>query len=215
MTSPGSPRRSEARRAERPFARASAGGHRFAVALADPDLPLRQAAVEAARRLARDYDDLVPLERLREGFSFESERVSFGSFQRGIHRARVQHGPAALTLVTSFKDPYADTFDQAGAQFDLRLPGRRDRPAGQPGAPGGVRPADPARVLPRARTEPVPGGRPDVRHRGRPGRSGRRTRTRAADPGHAARRPRVAADRPRLRHHGSSRPAAPAALQAR
>src|SRR4051794_5550333 len=117
MTSPGSPRRSEARRAERPFARASAVGHSCAMALADPDLPLRQAAVEAARRLARDYDDLVPLERLREGFSFESERISFGSFQRGIHRARIQRGPAALTLVTSFKDPYADTFDQAGALF--------------------------------------------------------------------------------------------------
>jgi putative restriction endonuclease len=87
------------------------------MARADPDLPLRQAAVEAARRLARDYDDLVPLERLREGFWFEGQRISFGSFQRGIHRARIQRGPAALTLVTSFKDPYADTFDQAGALF--------------------------------------------------------------------------------------------------
>jgi putative restriction endonuclease len=84
---------------------------------ADPDLPVRQAAVEQARRLAQDYDDLVPLERLRAGFQFAGERVSFGSFQRGIHRARMQHGPAALTLVTSFNDPYADTFDQAGAQF--------------------------------------------------------------------------------------------------
>jgi putative restriction endonuclease len=87
------------------------------MALADPDLPLRQAAVEAARWLARDYDDLVPRERLREGFWFEGERISFGSFQRGIHRAQIQRGPAALTLTTSFKDPYADTFDQAGSLF--------------------------------------------------------------------------------------------------
>jgi putative restriction endonuclease len=87
------------------------------MAPADPDLPLRQAAVEQARRLAQDYDDLVPLGRLREGFEFAGERVSFGSFQRGIHRARIQRGPAALTLVTSFKDPYADTFDQVGALF--------------------------------------------------------------------------------------------------
>ena len=36
------------------------------MAAADPDLPLRQAAVARARRLAQDYDDLVPLARLRE-----------------------------------------------------------------------------------------------------------------------------------------------------
>jgi putative restriction endonuclease len=83
----------------------------------DPDLPLRQAAVARARHLAETYDDLVPLARLREGFEFEGVRVSFGSFQRGIHRGRAQRGPAALTLTTSFNDPYADTFDEAGALF--------------------------------------------------------------------------------------------------
>jgi putative restriction endonuclease len=36
---------------------------------------------------------------------------------KGIHRDRAQRGPAALTLVTSSKDPYADTFDEAGARF--------------------------------------------------------------------------------------------------
>jgi putative restriction endonuclease len=83
----------------------------------DPDLPLRQAAVTHARRLASTYDDLVPLAKLREGCLFEGARVSFGSFQRGIHRGREQRGPAALTLTTSFKDPYADTFDDVGALF--------------------------------------------------------------------------------------------------
>jgi putative restriction endonuclease len=83
----------------------------------DPDLPLRQAAVARARQLTDAYDDLVPLARLREGFEFEGTRVSFGSFQRGIHRGRHQLGPAALTLTTSFNDPYADTFDEDGALF--------------------------------------------------------------------------------------------------
>ncbi|MDQ3880897.1 MAG: hypothetical protein M3295_07490, partial [Chloroflexota bacterium] len=83
----------------------------------DPDLPLRQAAVARARQLAEVYDDLVPRARLAEGFEFEGRRVSFGSFQRGIHRGRAQRGPAALTLTTSFTDPYADTFDEAGALF--------------------------------------------------------------------------------------------------
>jgi putative restriction endonuclease len=87
------------------------------VALVDPDLPLRQQAVARARQLIQAYDDLVPLERLREGFHFGGERVSYGSFQKGIHRARVQRGPAALTLTTSYKDPYADAFDQSGALF--------------------------------------------------------------------------------------------------
>ena len=83
----------------------------------DPDLSLRQAAVTRARELAEAYDDLVPLPRLREGLVVGGQRVSFGSFQRGIHRGREQRGPAALTLTTSFNDPYADTFDEAGALF--------------------------------------------------------------------------------------------------
>src|ERR1044072_5373085 len=87
------------------------------MAAVDPDLALRQAAVSAARRLGQGYDDLVPLNRLREGFVFDGTRVSFGSSQRGIPRAQIQRGPAALTLTTSFKDPYADTFDQAGSLF--------------------------------------------------------------------------------------------------
>lgn len=83
----------------------------------DPDLALRRAAVARARELAQTYDDLVPLNRLREGFSFEGERVSFGSFQKGIHRSRLQRGGAALTVTTSFKDPYADEFHEAGGLF--------------------------------------------------------------------------------------------------
>jgi putative restriction endonuclease len=83
----------------------------------DPDLALRQAAVARGRELAQTYHDLVPRDRLREGFQFDGERVSFGSFQKGIHRSRLQRGAAALTVTTSFKDPYADAFDEAGALF--------------------------------------------------------------------------------------------------
>jgi hypothetical protein len=43
--------------------------------------------------------------------------VSFGSFYKGIHRSTTQRGPAALTLTTSLKDPYADRFDTAGGSF--------------------------------------------------------------------------------------------------
>jgi putative restriction endonuclease len=83
----------------------------------DPDLELRQAAVSRARDLVETYDDFVPLVRLREGFVFRGQRVSFGSFQKGIHHSRVQRGPAALTLTTSVNDPYADAFDVAAGSF--------------------------------------------------------------------------------------------------
>jgi putative restriction endonuclease len=81
----------------------------------DSDHELRLAAIDAARRLMEDYDDVVPLDALRAGFPFRGQRVSFGSFQKGIHRSRLQRGPAALTLTTSFRDPYSDEFDPAGA----------------------------------------------------------------------------------------------------
>lgn len=78
----------------------------------DPDHALRIAAHEHVRRLQRAYDDLVPLSVLREGFRFAGQRVSLGSFQKGIHRARHQRGPAALSLVTSPNSPYDDAIDE-------------------------------------------------------------------------------------------------------
>src|SRR5262249_32298513 len=78
---------------------------------ADPDHGLRLAALDKARVLSNAFDDIVPLHVLREGFEFEGRRISFGSFYKGIHRAKEQHGPAALTLTTSAKGPYDDVLD--------------------------------------------------------------------------------------------------------
>jgi putative restriction endonuclease len=94
----------------------------------DPDHELRVAGIGAARGLMRVYDDVVPLQALRRGFTFASARVSFGSFQKGIHRASIQRGPAALTLTTSFRDPYADEFDPAGAFTYAYRAGPVDQP---------------------------------------------------------------------------------------
>ncbi|MEX2193908.1 MAG: HNH endonuclease [Thermoleophilaceae bacterium] len=86
------------------------------MAAVDPDHALRVAAQEQVRRLQQLYDDVVPRAALLEGFRFGGERISFGSFQKGIHRARQQRGPAALTLVTSPNSPYDDVVDEeAGA----------------------------------------------------------------------------------------------------
>ena len=84
--------------------------------MADPDHALRLAANDAARRLSQRFDDLVPLRELRAGFQFEGRRISFGSFQRGIHRPKEMRGAAALTLTTApvvpgKPRPYDDELD--------------------------------------------------------------------------------------------------------
>jgi HNH endonuclease len=70
------------------------GGHGAISILPSHELP--HVGVDGRRA------DIVPVAGLREGFRFEGGRVTFGSFQRGIHRGRDQRGPAALTLTTSF-----------------------------------------------------------------------------------------------------------------
>jgi putative restriction endonuclease len=82
----------------------------------DPDHELRVAANQHARALGQRYDDLVPIAALREGFEFGGERISFGSFQRGIHKPRQMKGAAALTLMTAAPvpgkpAPYDDQLD--------------------------------------------------------------------------------------------------------
>lgn len=86
------------------------------------DTDLRAAAFAQARVLSRRYDDIVPLDALRDGFQFVGERISFGSFYTGIYRPRQMQGPAALCLVTTppkvGRDaPYEDGFDDAAQGF--------------------------------------------------------------------------------------------------
>jgi putative restriction endonuclease len=90
------------------------------------DMELRTAAALRIRELQRRYDDLVPLEALREGFTFDGERVSFGSFMSGIFRPKQMRGPAALAVVTAAPKigrpaPYEDAFDQASGRFTYRF----------------------------------------------------------------------------------------------
>lgn len=82
----------------------------------DPDHVLRRSALARARELTQLYLDLVPLTALRSGFFHNGARISFGSFQKGIHRAKEQSGPAALTLTTAparpgRAPPYEDIVD--------------------------------------------------------------------------------------------------------
>jgi putative restriction endonuclease len=84
----------------------------------DPDHELRVTANEAVRRLRDRYSDLIPVTALREGFRFHGQRISFGSFFKGIHRPREMRGPAALTVTTAppqtgKRRPYDDQLDVA------------------------------------------------------------------------------------------------------
>jgi putative restriction endonuclease len=86
------------------------------------DMDLRRAAMDHVRSLSRVFDDIVPVAVLREGFAFEGERVSLGTFFSGIYRPRVMRGPAALTLTTAppksgREAPYDDGFDEATQSF--------------------------------------------------------------------------------------------------
>ena len=88
------------------------------VRITDPDHAIRRAALEHVRRLARQYDDLVPRTVLLEGFWFTGERWSLGSLQNGIYRPRRFAGPAAMTLLTAAHAPgqpapYDDDMDPA------------------------------------------------------------------------------------------------------
>lgn len=99
----------------------------------DPDLSLRQAAITRASELRSTHDDLVPRNALLAGFMFRGQRVSFGSFQRGIHRARQMSGPAALTLATAppvpgKPRPYDDVFEPDGPVIYHYRAGTIDQP---------------------------------------------------------------------------------------
>ena len=81
----------------------------------DPDQDLRKAAHARARELGQRYD-IVPVAALREGFTYDGARISFGSFYKGIHRPKEMRGPAALTLTTAAAvpgkpRPYEDEVD--------------------------------------------------------------------------------------------------------
>jgi putative restriction endonuclease len=99
----------------------------------DPDLALRQAAITRAIDLREAYDDLVPRAVLLQGFTFRGRRLSFGSFQRGIHRPKEMRGAAALSLMTAppvpgKPRPYDDVFEPDGPVIYHYRAGDIDQP---------------------------------------------------------------------------------------
>src|SRR4051794_22790934 len=69
---------------------------------------------------ARFGEDIPYLGGLDAGFAFRGQRVPFLNRQKGIFRARVQRGPAALAIQTSANSPYEDEETDLGFLYDYR-----------------------------------------------------------------------------------------------
>ena len=73
------------------------------------------------RILVAEFGEDIPYAGgLARGFPFRGARVPFLNYQKGIYRARVQSGPAALSIQTSSKSPYDDEILADGFLYAYR-----------------------------------------------------------------------------------------------
>ena len=72
-------------------------------------------------------EDIPYVGALAAGFPFRGRRVPFLNYQKGIYRAAVQTGPAALSIQTSSKSPYDDEVVPDGFLYAYRA-GDVDQP---------------------------------------------------------------------------------------
>src|SRR5947207_2843008 len=80
------------------------------------------------RILEAEFGDEIPyIGALDRGFPFRGTRVPFLNRQKGIYRAAVQEGPAALAIQTSAKSPYDDEILPDGFLYAYRA-GAIDQP---------------------------------------------------------------------------------------
>jgi putative restriction endonuclease len=78
--------------------------------------------------LVAEFGEDVPYAGgLARGFPFRGRRVPFLNHQKGIYRAAVQSGPAALSIQTSAKSPYDDEILPDGFLYAYRA-GSIDQP---------------------------------------------------------------------------------------
>lgn len=78
--------------------------------------------------LVAEFGEDIPYAgALANGFPFRGSRVPFLNYQKGIYRAAVQKGPAALSIQTSSKSPYDDEVIADGFLYAYRA-GEIDQP---------------------------------------------------------------------------------------
>jgi len=82
---------------------------------------LRSACFTELQSLTRRFGPAIPYRGgLDAGFRYRGRRVPFLSPQKGIFRAKEQVGPAALSLNTSYRSPYADRETADGYLYSYR-----------------------------------------------------------------------------------------------
>jgi putative restriction endonuclease len=94
----------------------------------DRDEDVRSSCFARLAVLQAEHGDELPyLGVLDAGFPFRGHRVPFLNYQKGIYRAAAQTGPAALSIQTSVRSPYADEETDDGFFYDYRA-GSIDQP---------------------------------------------------------------------------------------
>lgn len=92
------------------------------------DDDVRSSCFASLDVLCAQFGEDVPYgSGLDRGFPFRGRRVPFLSHMKGIHRAAIQSGPAALSIVTSAKSPYGDRETDDGVLYAYRA-GDIDQP---------------------------------------------------------------------------------------
>jgi putative restriction endonuclease len=87
----------------------------------DRDELLRASCFLALDALRAEFGDELPyVGGLDRGFLFDGRRVPFMNRYKGIHRAGNQHGPAALSIMTSASNPYEDENTDDGIEYAYR-----------------------------------------------------------------------------------------------
>jgi putative restriction endonuclease len=85
------------------------------------DEGLRTSCFSHLAILAAEFGHEVPYRTgLDRGFPFRGRRVPFLNLQKGIYRSAAQSGPAALSIQTSARSPYADVETPDGFLYDYR-----------------------------------------------------------------------------------------------
>jgi putative restriction endonuclease len=88
------------------------------------DDDIRSSCFASLDVLCAQFGDEVPYkEGLAKGFPFRGRRVPFLSPMKGIYRAAAQRGPAALSILTSWKSPYGDRETEDGVLYAYRAGG--------------------------------------------------------------------------------------------
>lgn len=92
------------------------------------DETLRAACFARLAVLSAEFGDDIPYRSgLDRGFPYAGKKVAFLAPQKGIFRAAVQTGPAALSINTSWKSPYGDAETEDGYLYAYRA-GAVDQP---------------------------------------------------------------------------------------